>query len=426
MQSRERWVVLSIDAVEHRVTNALQRVLRVHTSAPPQPHKMLDSSSVDAAMAAALQHQVSQTLTRLRRSLLTGAGVAAFVALWWAGSRSGALAVDTTAVGLAVVVVGAGLALLTLSIVADFRLRTMTASLGTPVALWGSLGCVATATFDNGPLRLALLAVTLLGLTFAALYLTRPRLRLVAVSTWAAASLALVLHIKSGVNADIPNEFIVWSCYSLLLVVALFVADQVARLREQLTGRTEELERALTRVRDMAMRDDLTGLYNRRQLMEYLYRQKALADRGTVAFALCYVDLDHFKRVNDLFGHKQGDEVLRAFAEIARKVVREEDFVARIGGEEFVLVLTNATLADAVQVSNRLRRQTQLMVIDPKAPDFAVTASVGVAAYRAREAVEQLMSRADTAMYAAKTQGRNRVVVAPETETRAITPAAGR
>jgi diguanylate cyclase (GGDEF)-like protein len=176
----------------------------------------------------------------------------------------------------------------------------------------------------------------------------------------------------------------------------------------------------------MAMRDDLTGLYNRRQLMEYLYRQKALADRGTLAFALCYVDLDHFKRVNDLFGHKQGDEVLRAFADIARKVVREEDFVARIGGEEFVMVLTNANLIDAVQVSNRLRRQTQLMMIDPKAPDFAVTASVGVAAYRAREAVEQLMSRADTAMYAAKTQGRNRVVVAPETETRAISPAAGR
>jgi diguanylate cyclase len=107
-------------------------------------------------------------------------------------------------------------------------------------------------------------------------------------------------------------------------------------------------------------------------------------------------------------------------------VVREGDFVARIGGEEFVLVLTNANLADAVQVSNRLRRQTQLMMIDPKAPDFAVTASVGVAAYRVREAVEQLMSRADTAMYAAKTQGRNRVVVAPETETRAISPGAGR
>ena len=204
------------------------------------------------------------------------------------------------------------------------------------------------------------------------------------------------------------------------------MADQVARLREELTGRTEELERALTRVRDMAMRDDLTGLYNRRQLMEYLYRQKALADRGHARVRAVLRRPRPLQARERLFGHKQGDEVLKAFAEIARKVVREEDFVARIGGEEFVLVLTNANLVDAVQVSNRLRRQTQLMMIDPKAPDFAVTASVGVAAYRAREAVEQLMSRADTAMYAAKTQGRNRVVVAPETETRAISPAAGR
>jgi diguanylate cyclase (GGDEF)-like protein len=377
-------------------------------------------------MAATFQHHVAHALTRLRRSLLTGAGVAAFIVLWWGGSTSGRLDVTDMALALAAVVFGAGLVLLALSIAADFRLRDTTASLGLPLTLWASLGCVATATFGNAPLRLALLAVTLLGLTFAALHLGRSRLRLIAVSTWATATLGFVLHVRQGQSAVLPDEFLVWSCYSALLVIALFVADQIAGLREELTGRTEDLERALTRVRDMAMRDDLTGLYNRRQLMEYLYRQKALADRGTLAFALCYVDLDHFKRVNDLFGHKQGDEVLRAFADIARKVVREEDFVARIGGEEFVMVLTNATLADAVQVSNRLRRQTQLMTIDPKAPDFAVTASVGVAAYRAREAVEQLMSRADTAMYAAKTQGRNRVVVAPETETRAISPAAGR
>ncbi len=330
------------------------------------------------------------------------------------------------AVSLLALVFAVGVVLLALSIIADFRMRDTSASLGLPVTLWASLGCVATAGFGSGPLRLGLLAVTLLGLNFAALHLTRSRLRLVAVSTWAVASLGLVVHVESGAIGSLSDELVVWWCYSVLLVIALVVADQVASLREELTGRTRELERALTRVRDMAMRDDLTGLYNRRQLMEYLYRQKALADRRTLAFALCYVDLDHFKRVNDLFGHKQGDEVLKAFAEIARNVVREEDFVARIGGEEFVMVLTNATLADAVQVSNRLRRQTQLMVIDPKAPDFAVTASVGVAAYRAREAVEQLMSRADTAMYAAKTQGRNRVVVAPETETRAISPAAGR
>jgi|GEM_PF-229355 len=409
-----------------RVTKGIQRLPRLDTTARSPSRRITVTLSVEPFVATALPHHVAHALTRLRRSLLTGAGVVAFVVLWWVGSTSGRLDSSGSAFGLAIAVLGVGLVLLVLSIVADFRLRDMTASLGLPVTLWASVGCVTTAAFGSAPLRLALLAVTLLGLNFAALHLTRSRLRLIAVLTWVTASLGLVVHVESGINSDLPDEFIIWSCYSLLLLIALFVADQIAELREALTGRTKELERALTRVRDMAMRDDLTGLYNRRQLMEYLHRQKALADRGTLAFALCYVDLDHFKRVNDLFGHKQGDEVLRAFAEIARKVVREEDFVARIGGEEFVLVLTNATLADAVQVSNRLRRQTQLMMIDPKAPDFAVTASVGVAAYRAREAVEQLMSRADTAMYAAKTQGRNRVVLAPEIETRSISTAAGR
>ncbi len=117
-----------------------------------------------------------------------------------------------------------------LSIVADFRLRDTTASLGLPVTLWASLGCVATATFGNAPLRLALLAVTLLGLNFAALHLGRSRLRLIAVSTWATASLGFVLHIRQGQSANLPDEFLVWSCYSVLLVIALFVADQIARV----------------------------------------------------------------------------------------------------------------------------------------------------------------------------------------------------
>jgi diguanylate cyclase (GGDEF)-like protein len=160
--------------------------------------------------------------------------------------------------------------------------------------------------------------------------------------------------------------------------------------------------------------------------MDYLQRQKALADRGSLGFAICYVDLDYFKRVNDRFGHTQGDEVLKAFADIAAKAVREEDFVARLGGEEFILVLTNASVIDARRVADRLRRQTQLMVIDPKEPDFSVTASVGIAAYQPREAIQQLLNRADGAMYTAKTRGRNRVVVAGQTEISGIDGAVSR
>jgi diguanylate cyclase (GGDEF)-like protein len=389
-------------------------------------------------MVATVQHHIAHAVTQWRRSIGTGAGVLAFVLLLWSGSSLGQLDLSGWGIALSVSLLGSGVLLFVIALGADSNLRAianptavanqrvLTKSLGLPIALWASVSCVVTAGIGSGPLQRALLALTLLGLTFAALHLPRPQLKLTALLTWVAFSVTSVARIQHDVGADVSHDFVTWCYFSMLLLAALFVADRVARLREELTGRSSQLERALTRVRELAMRDDLTGLYNRRQLMEYLHRQKALADRGSLIFALCYVDLDHFKRVNDYFGHKQGDAVLQAFAGIASKVVREGDFVARIGGEEFVLVLADATLADAVAVSNRLRRQTQLMLIDPKAPDFAVTVSVGVAAYRVRESVEQLMSRADTAMYAAKTQGRNRVVVAPETETRPITPAAGR
>jgi diguanylate cyclase len=377
-------------------------------------------------MVAAVQHHITHAVTQWRRSVTTGAGVAMYAMLLWVGSSLGRLDLSGWGVPVGALLLGAGVLLFALAIGADANLRAMSRSFALPIALWASLSCVATASFGSGPLRVSLLALCLLGLQLAALHLPRPQLRLTALATWVVFSIGMVARIQRDRAAESAHDFVIWAYFSALLIVALFVADRVAHLREELTGRTLELERALARVRELAMRDDLTGLYNRRQLMEYLHRQKALADRGSLMFALCYVDLDHFKRVNDYFGHKQGDEVLKAFASIAQKVVREGDFVARIGGEEFVLVLSDATLADAVQVSNRLRRQTQLMLIDPKAPDFTVTVSVGVAAYRVRESVEQLMSRADTAMYAAKTQGRNRVVVAPETETRPISPAAGR
>ena len=91
-----------------------------------------------------------------------------------------------------------------------------------------------------------------------------------------------------------------------------------------------------------------------------------------------------------------------------------------------LLVLINASVRDAEQVAQRLRRQTQMMIIDPRQPTFAVTASVGIAAYRPRELVEQLLARADTAMYAAKTQGRNRVVIAPGIEISDIPNLVGR
>jgi diguanylate cyclase (GGDEF)-like protein len=181
-------------------------------------------------------------------------------------------------------------------------------------------------------------------------------------------------------------------------------------LRDAYGRRTERLNAALAKLSDLAMRDDLTGLYNRRYIMEVLNRQKALADRGHVGFTLCYCDLDHFKRINDLEGHQQGDRVLQAFARVADDVVRSVDFVGRFGGEEFLLVLVDADAVAAQRVAERLALRARNLHVPGSSRDCPLTVSIGIAEFHAGEAVETVIQRADRALYAAKSAGRDRIV----------------
>jgi diguanylate cyclase (GGDEF)-like protein len=306
------------------------------------------------------------------------------------------------------------------SLAADIGRRVDTSTLALAQGLWANLAIIAMALLVTDVVRVMLLVSTLLSLQFLALHLRRQQVLWVASAGWITYSLVLAWRLNSGAVHDPRFEFLIWIGYTFALGAAVLISGEVAGLRTALTSRTRELEDTLERLHEIAMRDDLTGLYNRRQLMEFLGRQKALADRATLGFALCYIDLDHFKRVNDKFGHTRGDEVLKEFAGIAMKVVREEDFVARIGGEEFVMVLINASSKDAEMVANRLRQQTQAMTIDASDLSFSVTASVGIAMYATGEEIEHLLDRADAAMYRAKNQGRNRVIVAAESETPSI------
>ena len=359
-------------------------------------------------------------MRRLRRTFAMAAALAVYCLFCWGSVRFHVL--EQTQMGAALVAaVGlTGLILMGGSFAADIGRRVDTSTLGLAQGVWANLAIIATALLVTDVMRVMLLVTTLLSLQFLALHLRRQQVLWVSSAGWITYSLVLAWRLNTGAIHDPRFEFLIWIGYTFALGAAVLIAREVAGLRTALTRRTQELEDTLERLHEIAMRDDLTGLYNRRQLMEYLRRQKALADRGALGFTLCFIDLDHFKRVNDKFGHTRGDEVLKEFAEIAMKVVREEDFVARIGGEEFVMVLINASLDDAKMVANRLRQQTQAMTIDASDLRFSVTASVGIAMYGGGEEIEQLLDRADAAMYAAKNQGRNRVIVAAESETPGI------
>ena len=172
------------------------------------------------------------------------------------------------------------------------------------------------------------------------------------------------------------------------------------------------IERA--RLRRLAMFDDVTMAFNHRYLVPRLVEEMERARRSSGELSLLYMDLDHFKSVNDKFGHAAGDTVLRMFADHVRKAVRRVDVLVRRGGEEFVLVMPST---GAVQAHDCGQRIKQTLAAEELELDGGLrirqTVSVGIATWDQRESPVELERRADAAMYEAKRLGRNRVVVSP-------------
>ena len=164
-------------------------------------------------------------------------------------------------------------------------------------------------------------------------------------------------------------------------------------------------------VRRQAVTDDLTDLANRRRFMDALRQEVARSARLETPLALVLFDLDHFKRINDRCGHQAGDDVLRSAADVIRARVRETDLAARIGGEEFAVILPGTGLRGAVSLAENLRRDISVGVELPD-EELTLTASFGVAEHRPHEPAETLIGVADRALYQAKADGRDRVQAA--------------
>ncbi len=181
--------------------------------------------------------------------------------------------------------------------------------------------------------------------------------------------------------------------------------EQKESLAKQLASANEELARAATL-------DPLTGLWNRRAFEQALRRDLARAARTKDAVSLVMLDVDHFKRLNDTYGHPIGDQVLIEVGRALRTSIRGGDFPTRVGGEEFIVILTNATAEQARLVAERIQHALERVVVSTPKGEVRVTASFGVAAAHADSTVEELVARVDGALYAAKQGGRNTVRLA--------------
>ncbi len=173
-----------------------------------------------------------------------------------------------------------------------------------------------------------------------------------------------------------------------------------------------ERKRLEESLRVMATTDQLTGLLNRRQYLERSERELHRSQRYGSPLCLLILDVDHFKTVNDAFGHAMGDKVLERLARACQGELRESDLLGRIGGEEFAATLVECDLDRAALAGERLRAAAEAVVVAAAGARVSVTISLGAAQARAKESLARLMHRADQALYRAKRAGRNRVELA--------------
>jgi diguanylate cyclase (GGDEF)-like protein len=194
-----------------------------------------------------------------------------------------------------------------------------------------------------------------------------------------------------------------------LLTTSLLMGLVVVFFR-QLVRKLAEARRQLE---TLATTDPLTGLYNRRQIIARFEEECGRAQRGGLGLSCIMLDVDHFKRVNDTFGHLQGDEVLKMIATQARASLRAYDLVGRYGGEEFIALLPGTELDTARSVAERLRLAIAAcgMLRTPTGQPQPTTVSLGLTEWRMGDTMETLVHRADEALYRAKANGRNRVEV---------------
>lgn len=199
---------------------------------------------------------------------------------------------------------------------------------------------------------------------------------------------------------------------STLLILSL-VAKWVTDIRMRIGLQSKELSQALNTLQHMATQDSLTGLLNRRIMVDLVETELKLVERHGHPMTVALVDLDHFKSINDRFGHQAGDAVLIGFANLAQTQLRQVDKVSRWGGEEFLIMLPQVTAAEAFTALERLRLSMGSQVFAGH-PSVNATFSAGLAQARPGESLEHLIERADQALYQAKHNGRNRCKVADD------------
>ena len=235
--------------------------------------------------------------------------------------------------------------------------------------------------------------------------------QVIGIGLFAMGAFAVAVLVSSGGPTGQSAPLDVAYALMILIVLSGSIALnlRIHRIRQRLHDKSAALAEALQQNRELALRDELTGLLNRRALLGLLELEQRRHQRKHASLVLVMMDLDHFKPINDQYGHAMGDRALQGFATAALSILRDVDILARWGGDEFLLMLTDTTLEQAAVLLERLRIAVAALELAEVPGPLGLTLSGGMALNLLKEPVKETLHRADEALYRAKAQGRNRI-----------------
>lgn len=249
---------------------------------------------------------------------------------------------------------------------------------------------------------------------------TRDFIKMTAAISAGYAILIALLYLYRPHQLNLQIEILQLCAFTACMLQFSGLGGNIGKLRgkvreknRELEKRNGQLEQALLRIEELAMRDELTGAYNRRHLMQTIRIEKQRSNRTGSPLSICILDIDFFKHVNDTYGHLAGDEVLRQISATASAALRETDSFGRYGGEEFACILTDTGTAGAMITAERIRASMCALRFPAMDPALRVTVSIGIAECSQAEDTGSAFRRADDALYQAKQGGRNRCIAAP-------------
>ncbi len=330
---------------------------------------------------------------------------------------NGLYSVELSTLNAVLILFWCGVLCFTVMLRSGFNKRFSDPSLTTPQILWSTLFLLCIAYMLNDWRGLVLISY------FAMLSFGFFKLRfreflsvgLFAILGYVLVILYIFMYEPERINIEL--ELIQLLVFSGTVFIMLYTGSAINRLRERSKKQYADLQAALEVNKRLATTDELTGLYNRRYFMEKLAQQKALSERNNSDFVIFYCDLDNFKNINDTFGHHTGDIVLQKFSEILKSSIREIDYAARFGGEEFVGLLVDTDLENARKVTERIRSSLDDFNFNDIAPSLNSTVSIGIANFKEFNTIQETLMSADNRMYHAKNTGRNKVVYSDVVDT---------